>query len=116
MTCRYMGDKNFKKWFRSCVALPFLPPQEIEQAISSLRQTTFEDETCQNFLDYFMDYLESTWLNGQFILEVWNFWRKPSGLTNNNNEGYNSRINKGRVAKYEFFPNLGGYLVSIFFP
>jgi len=46
------------------------------------------------FKDSFLDYVERVWIHGNFPPKVWNHWKKPSNTTNNQNEGYNSRMNK----------------------
>ena len=44
--------------------------------------------------------MEETWIHGNFPPKLWNMWKKSTDLTNNQNEGYNSRINKILAANH----------------
>ena len=94
-----MADKTFRNWIRSVLALPFLPINRIEAAVDRLREEQFDksspfSDKMESFKLEFCDYIEDVWLNGNYNPKIWNHWRKTKNLTNNNNEGYNSRINK----------------------
>ena len=70
------------------VALPFLPINEVEAGFDSMKEYIFtgneaDVQELNKFRDYFMDYFDNQWLNGDIRPSVWNFWMKPSGLTNN---------------------------------
>ena len=41
-----------------------------------------------------LTYYEKTWLRGSFPLAMWNLYNKVTHLTNNPQEGYNSKLNK----------------------
>ena len=41
-----------------------------------------------------LDYFEKTWLRGSFPPAMWNLYNKVTHLTNNPQEGYNSKLNK----------------------
>ena len=95
----YMQDRQFRGFVRSVVALAFLPLNQLEAAVDDLRAVEFDEdsafhENTTKFKEAFLNYLESTWLYGNFPPKLWNMWKKKANLTNNNNEGYNSRINK----------------------
>ena len=99
MVVSYMNEKCFRDFIRSAIALAFLPLNQIEAAIDDLRTVDFEkDSLCYEkmcaFKTEYLDYIESTWIYGNFKPKLWNQWKKSSNLTNNNNEGYNSRVNK----------------------
>ena len=42
----------------------------------------------------FLDYFEQTWVRGSFPPQLWNMNNKVRGLTNNPQEGFNSKMNK----------------------
>ena len=99
MVVPYMTEKHFRDFIRSVIALAFLPLNQIEAAIDDLRAATFNEESAfyekmNKFKDEYLDYIEDTWIHGSFPPKLWNQWKKASNLTNNNNEGYNSRVNK----------------------
>ena len=87
------------------IALPFLPINQIEAAIDELRLMDMDKdsefyEKMSKFQEDLLDYMEGTWVRGNFAPKLWNMWRKASDLTNNQNEGYNSRINKILAANH----------------
>ena len=99
MVVSYMNDKVFRDFIRSVIALPFLPMNQMEAAIDELRELEMDKESdtyeeISQFQQKFLDYVESTWINGSFAPKLWNKWKKCSDLTNNQNEGYNSQMNK----------------------
>ena len=87
----YCQEKDFRDFVRSVVAIAFLPPNQIEAAVDELRATEFEInspfiEKISKFKDDFLDYLESTWIYGNYPMKLWNQWKQTKKLTNNNNE------------------------------
>ena len=107
MVVSYMNEKQFRDFIRSVIALAFLPMNQIEAAVDDLRAVEFDKEITDYdkisaFKDQYLDYIETTWLYGNFPPKLWNQWKKTRNLTNNQNEGYNSRINKILAA---FHPN-----------
>ena len=90
--CKYgsMTDKDFRDFVRSVTAMPFLPSNQIEAAIDDLRSMALSkesesfDKICK-FQEEYLDYIESTWIHGNFPPKLWNLWKKASNLTNNNN-------------------------------
>ena len=95
----YMCCKDFRDFVRSVVALPFLPLNQIEAALDDLKLVSFDKESpyfeeSVKFQEKFIQYVEDVWLYGNYPPKMWNQWKKTKNLTNNHNEGYNSRINK----------------------
>ena len=41
-----------------------------------------------------MEYIDSYWVNGVFPPFVWSTWKRTGDYTNNNQEGFNSKINR----------------------
>ena len=87
-----MVEKTFRNWVRSVLSLCFLPINKIEAAIDRLKDMEF-DKGCPEYNKMVMfkydfpDYIEDTWINGNYNPKIWNHWRKSKNLTNNNNEG-----------------------------
>ena len=87
-----MNEKSFRNWVRSVLAIAFLPPNRMEAAIDRRRAKEFDKSSpfydkIEAFKSKFLDYMEETWINGNYKMKMWNQWRKTSNLTNNNNEG-----------------------------
>ena len=86
MVVAYMSCPSFKKFVRIMVGLPFVPINEVQEAFSAvLVEYKFKENNTdlEKFKSILLDYFESTWLNGSFPKSLWNYWRKPYGLTNN---------------------------------
>ena len=99
MVIVYMSEKEFRDFVRCVIALPFLPLNQIEAAVDDLRAMALGKDSASYekiciFQEEFLNYIESTWIRGNFPPKLWNMWKKSTDLTNNQNEGYNSRINK----------------------
>ena len=54
----------------------------------------FEEDNVENFKVYFLSYIEKYWINGCFPPYIWSTWKRTSDYTNNNQEGFNSKMNK----------------------
>ena len=74
------------------LAIAFLPTNRLEAALDRKRDEEFDKSSpfyqkMEDFKHEFIDYMESTWINGNYDPKIWNQWKKTSNLTNNNNEG-----------------------------
>ena len=47
----------------------------------------------QRIRPLFLDYFDRTWISGAFPPQLWNMHNKVRGLTNNPQEGFNSKLN-----------------------
>ena len=70
------------------VAIPFLPIDLICAALDKLQEYEFDQSSPYldkmiKFKEYFLLYIEETWLHGSYQPRMWNYWMKPSGVTNN---------------------------------
>ena len=54
----------------------------------------FEDEEATVFKQDFIKYIRDFWISGCIPPRVWNVFGRSEDLTNNNQEGYNSKFNK----------------------
>ena len=91
----HIAKIRIREFVRSIVAVAFLPPNQIEAAVDDLRAIEFDMnspfiEKTSKFKDDFLDYLESTWMYGNYPVKMWNQWKQYKKLTNNNNEVYSS--------------------------
>ena len=87
-----MNEKSFRNWVRSVLALAFLPLNQLEAAVDRKREQQFDEsspyyEKMEAFKLHFLDYIEETWISGNYNPKLWSQWRKTKNLTNNNNEG-----------------------------
>ena len=70
------------------MAIPFLPIDLICAALDKLQEYEFDQSSpfldkMVKFKEYFLLYIEETWLHGSYPPRMWNYWMKPSGVTNN---------------------------------
>ena len=87
--------EDFRKFIKSSIALAHLPLQDLEKGLEYLKNMEISDEKCAKFKDeYFLPYIEKYWINGPFPPTVWSCYNRSDDLTNNNQEGFNSKINK----------------------
>ena len=54
----------------------------------------FIDEKLDAFKEDFICYIETYWVNGCFPPFVWNTWGRKDDYTNNNQKGFNSKMNR----------------------
>ena len=87
---------DFHKFVKSTLALAHLPLEDIEKGLEYLKAFEVSDENCAQFKDeIFLPYIENTWINGPYPPSVWNCsGRSDDSNTNNNQEGFNCKINK----------------------
>ena len=89
----YGADEELQKWFKSCIALAFVPPRKIQILFSEkiLDEAPFEK---YHKLEDFTDYMLETWIEDDalFPSELWNHYANTEERVNNNNEGYNHRF------------------------
>ena len=70
------------------MALPFLPAQEIEVQFDCIHQNCPPGP-----LEDLINYVETTWINGTYLLECWSIYGQPI-RTNNDLEGYHNALNR----------------------
>ena len=92
MVIVYMAEKEFRDFIRAVIALPFLPLNQIEAAVDDLRAMSLGKDSSSfekicKFQEEFLDYMEATWIRGNFSPKLWNMWKKSADLTKYQNEG-----------------------------
>ena len=95
MKNRYEEDYNFRNFVNECSAVAHLPEDVLETAVDYIeKKYNFEDEKADKFKNYFIKYIQDYCINGCYPPRTWNCWSRSEDLTNNNQEGYNSKTNK----------------------
>jgi hypothetical protein len=72
------------------LALPFLHPQIVSNALDLLVMHLPSANGIQEFADYF----RATWLEGRFDVHLWIHFNDIGPRTNNHLEGFNAKLNK----------------------
>ena len=95
MKKHYDENPEFRKFIKQAVGLSSLPLGDLETGVKWLKDNVhFDDEKEESFKDYFIEYIELHWVNGVFPPFVWSTWKRTGDYTNNNQEGFNSKMNK----------------------
>ena len=94
MVTEYDENIEFRIFIKKAIALAHLPLADLEDGVDHLKSVQFEDEKVGEFQNYLCSYIEEYWINGLFPPQVWNCFERLEDLTNNNQEGFNSKINK----------------------
>ena len=91
----YTADRPTYTAIRHALALPFIPEESIPAILNRIRSDVRSDRLISLF-----NYIEETWLNGQFPPNSWCVYGR-SVRTNNDVEGWHRRLNhraqKGEV-------------------
>ena len=95
MRKRYEDDPEFQKFVKEVIAISHLPPEHLKAGFEHLEKDfNFEDDKAQSFKIEFLNYISTYWINGCYPRRVWMSYYRGEDLTNNNQEGFNSKINK----------------------
>ena len=71
-------------------AVAFCPPQFVRMAWLAVQQKVPNISNADQLVSYF----DQTWMNGQFNYRQWNYFDYTGPRTNNNVEGWHSRLSK----------------------
>ena len=92
---RYENDQLFQNFIKECGALAHCPLEDIEKGLDHIENKfIFDDDEAYEFKEKFLKYIREYWIFGCYPPTVWNCWGRSDDLTNNNQEGYNSRTNR----------------------
>ena len=104
---RYETDDHFYEFINHCSGLSHLPIEDIEAGLVYIeKKFEFEDVEATEFKADFIQYIQDFWIQGCLPPRVWNVFGRSEDLTNNNQEGYNSKFNKELK---ETHPSAGDY-------
>ena len=88
----YMNNDKFRRFIKQASALSFLPLDDLESSFRCLFNSfSFTENKITEFADWFLQYIRKYWIEGVFPPHVLSTWGRTSDLTNNNQEGFNSR-------------------------
>ena len=87
-------DLIFKEFVRSCISLPMIKLDELQDTIDELRGQNFDDEEKNKKRDQFLDYIQTVWVDGVYPPQTWNCFRRTDDNTNNSQEAYNGVLNR----------------------
>ena len=92
---RYEKDEHFHNFINQSSAVFYLPIALVEKGLKHVESKfQFEDEKAQTFKADFMKYIYNFWVNGPIPVKVWIVFGRSDDLSNNHQEGYNSKFNK----------------------
>ena len=95
MKMHYENNDKFRKFIKQATALSSLPLEDLQTGVDWLKDNVhFDDEEETIFKIEFFQYIETYWINGCFPPYVWSKWKRTDDYTNNNQEGYKSKMNK----------------------
>ena len=92
---RYENDEYFHEFINQASGLAHLPIADIEEGLEAVNNKfEFEDEEGAKFKIDFIKYIKEFWIEGCIPPAVWNVFGRNEDLTNNNQEGYNAKMNR----------------------
>ena len=95
MKTEYEDNPIFHKFIKQSVALSSLPLEDVETGYNWLKENiSFDDPKIESFRIEFLQYIDTYWLNGCIPPYVWSTWGRTDDWTNNNQEGFNSKMNR----------------------
>ena len=68
-----------------------MPPAFVRVAWQGIQQDAPDDD---ERVDTFVDYFDQTWINGRFLIHIWNHHNTDGARTNNHVEGWHAKINR----------------------
>ena len=87
---RYKNDLDTQSFIQKTTALAFVPLSFIRIVWDAIKA----DAPPLPEADDFVKYVESTWLNGNFLPRTWNYYCHDGPRTNNNLEGWHNRLKR----------------------
>ena len=64
-------DDQFREFVRSCLSLPIIKLEELQETIDELRETNFDDDEKNKLKEEFMDYIQQLWMDGIYPPQTW---------------------------------------------
>ena len=86
----YQEVEEFRAFINSFIALAFVPPTFVRVAWRGLKGEAPAFHNRDQFLEYFQD----NWIEGIYLLRMWNMYSLDGPRTSNNAEGWHSKILK----------------------
>ena len=84
------------------IGLPYVPLERMDKAVDILKKLAkVNTGPRRKFCKEMLEYLRKTWLDGSIPRKVWNMYDHKGVSTNNNAEGYNSKLGaKKQLSKH----------------
>ena len=109
---RYENDEYFREFIKQACGLAHLPIADVEEGLKYIENKfSFDDELATLFKADFIRYINEFWIHGCLPPRTWNVFGRSEDLTNNNQEGFNAKMN--RELK-ESHPSPGTYFYVFF--
>ena len=86
-----------------CLALPFILLNELQAVVDDLKGIEMEDEVSDLAKIEFLNYIQSTWIDGAFNPETWSCFGRRTDFTNNAQESYNKTLNRWNDIFWKWF-------------
>ena len=101
MKTHYEENETFRKFVKQVIALSSLPLEDLQRGLQwILENAKFDTEKETSFKDKLSSYIINYWYDGCYPPFIWSTWSRGEDYTNNNQEGYNSKMNKDLKQKY----------------
>ena len=84
------NDPTLKQFIQKMAAIAFCPPAFVRPAWLGVQQEAPQIPNVDSLVEYF----DSTWVNGQFQFQQWNYFDFDGPRTHNHVEGWHSRLKK----------------------
>ncbi|XP_042912942.1 uncharacterized protein [Parasteatoda tepidariorum] len=99
---QYKHDPQTTRWVRRLVALPLVPPKEMGNAWIWLEHDAPPGNATHRMNQYIIKtYLDDS--DAAFHMSIWNHYESGNERTNNNLEGWHSKINKRASSRLNIF-------------
>ena len=106
LTRAYHDSKYIRKIVRSLMALPFVPRNWIRHQFTAI---SLHEEADQPAVQELLNYFRSTWLDGNFPIQMWNTYGQDT-RTNNHVEGWH---NSFRQSVGKCHPNIFEFITKL---
>ena len=86
----YKENPDFRDFIQRSAALAFVPVNFVRVAWMGVKAQMPDDPRLMEYADYF----DTTWMDGQFKLPMWNHHANTGPRTNNHIEGWHNRLKR----------------------
>ena len=94
---RHYSDKHnpkFGAFIRAVIGLPYVPLNKLDERMRNLKYLASKhDGKLKIFSSKLCQYLEDSWLHGNYPPSTWNMFEHDGVKTNDHAEGYNYKLN-----------------------
>ena len=90
MTRHYSNNIKLTTLVRMAIGLPYVPLERINEGLDILKETARNitgEPSVKKFATRFVEYIEKTWIKGNYEPSTWNYYLRQGVNTNNYAEG-----------------------------